>query len=45
MPDNPNEHLAAAQRHNSLSTLTRIAILNLRHPWQATTAVLATGAG
>ena len=41
-PDNPYDHLAAAQRHNSLSTLTRIALLNLRHPWQVTLALVAT---
>ena len=41
-PDNPNDYLAAAQRHNSLSTLTRIALLNFRHPWQVAIAIIAT---
>jgi len=39
---NPFEHLAAAQAHKNLGTLLRITLLNLRHPWQATFAVLAT---
>ncbi len=41
-PDNPYDHLAAAQRHNSLSTLARITLMNLRHPWQAGIAIAAT---
>lgn len=41
-PDNPNDYLAAAQRHTSLSTLSRIALLNMRHPWQVAIAVVAT---
>lgn len=39
---NPIAHLAAAQRHSSLSTLARITLLNLRHPWQVATAIIAT---
>lgn len=39
---NPIDHLAAAQRHSSLSTLLRIALLNLRHPWQVGIAIAAT---
>jgi len=41
-PDNPNDYLAAAQRHTSLSTLSRIALLNMRHPWQVAIAIVAT---
>jgi ATP-binding cassette subfamily B multidrug efflux pump len=39
---NPFEHLAAAQAHKNLGTLLRITLLNLRHPWQVTFAILAT---
>ena len=41
-PDRPFDHLAAAQRYSSLSTLLRIALMNLRHPWQVTFAIVST---
>lgn len=41
-PDNPVDHLAAAQRHSSLSTLARITLMNLRHPWHVAVALVAT---
>ena len=40
--DNPFAHVAAAQRKTSVSTLIRIALLNLRHPWQVTVCLVST---
>lgn len=40
--NNPFAHLAAAQAHSSLGTLTRIMLMNLRHPWQVATAIGST---
>src|SRR5688500_10338667 len=38
----PFTHLAATQAHSGLSTLLRCMLLNLRHPWQVTAAIVST---
>jgi ATP-binding cassette subfamily B multidrug efflux pump len=38
----PFTHLAAAQAHRGKGTLLRCTLLNLRHPWQVTAAIVST---
>ena len=38
----PYAHLAAAQAHKGMGTLLRCMLLNLRHPWQVSAAIVST---
>jgi ATP-binding cassette, subfamily B, multidrug efflux pump len=38
----PFAHLAAAQAHKGMGTLLRCMLLNLRHPWQVSAAIVST---